>query len=290
MEKDTKYRKYLEGLKKSTKKVKMEQALKSPGAKKSYAIMSKITGVPYKGNESYEKIVKDVSKINKDTLHKTLMSGKNPYSDLVNTTNKGVSKVGEDFVKRRMSLAGAGNVLSKIPRVGKIIGAAIAGYGAAKLGEKDKKYHGGMMHKKKNGGMPKYDIGGGVQKAKEHKEKIKDVAGSMFGYIGEMSNSLKNLNPLVAGTGYAKDYIEKKIKKPKDEKAFRELPDSIKKRPRNDNRPSVQDRIRNRPERFFPPSNKRPQYLSTGGMKKYNSGSMVHVKTKIGKSKPTKIC
>jgi hypothetical protein len=45
--------------------------------------------------------------------------------------------------------------------------------------------------------------------------------------------------------------LRKKIKKPKDEKAFRELPDSIKKRPRNDNRPSVQDRIRNRPERFF---------------------------------------
>lgn len=146
MEKDTNYRKYLEALKKSTKKVKMEQALKSPGAKKSYAIMSKITGVPYKGNESYEKIVKDVSKINKNTLHKTLMSGKNPYSDLVKTTNEG-------FLKRRMSLAGAGNVLSKIPRVGKIIGAAIAGYGAAKLGEKDKKMGGGMMKKYKSGSM-----------------------------------------------------------------------------------------------------------------------------------------
>ena len=74
------------------------------------------------------------------------MSGKNPYSDLVKTTNEG-------FLKRRMSLAGAGNVLSKIPRVGKIIGAAIAGYGAAKLGEKDKKMGGGMMKKYKSGSM-----------------------------------------------------------------------------------------------------------------------------------------
>ena len=153
MDEATKYKNMLEAMRKTTKKVKMEQALKSPGAKKSYAIMSKVTGVPYKGNESYEKIMKDVSKINKNTLHKTLMSGKNPYSDLVNTTNKGVSKVGEDFVKRRLSLSGAGNVLSKIPRVGKIIGAAIAGYGAAKLGEKDKKMGGGMMKKYKSGSM-----------------------------------------------------------------------------------------------------------------------------------------
>ena len=146
MDEATKYKNMLEGMRKVTKKVKMEQALKSPGAKKSYAIMSKITGVPYKGNESYEKIVKDVSKINKNTLHKTLMSGKNPYSDLVKTTDEG-------FLKRRMKLSGAGNVLSKIPRVGKIIGAAIAGYGAAKLGEKDKKMGGGMMYKYKSGGL-----------------------------------------------------------------------------------------------------------------------------------------
>jgi len=288
MDEATKYKNMLEGMRKVTKKIKMEQALKSPGAKKSYDIMSKITGVTYKGNESYEKIVKDVSKINKNTLHKTLMSGKNPYSDLVKTTDEG-------FLKRRMKLSGAGNVLSKIPRVGKIVGAAAA-IGAAgkaaydKLTSKDKKYHGGMMHKKKNGGMPKYDIGGGVQKAKEHKEKIKDVAGSVLGYIGEMSNSLKNLNPLVAGTGHAKDYIQKKIKKSKDEKAIRELPDSLK-RPRSDNTPSVQDRIKGKnPGRFLPPSRNKPEYLSTGGMKKYNSGSMVHVKTKLGKSKPTKIC
>ena len=146
MDEATKYKNMLEGMRKVTKKVKMEQALKSPGAKKSYAIMSKITGVPYKGNEKYEQIMKDVSKINKNTLHKTLMSGKNPYSDLVKTTNEG-------FLKRRMSLAGAGNVLSKIPRVGKIIGAAIAGYGAAKLGEKDKKMGGGMMKNYKSGGL-----------------------------------------------------------------------------------------------------------------------------------------
>ena len=154
MEKDTNYRKYLEALKKSTKKVKMEQALKSPGAKKSYAIMSKIAGVPYKGNEKYEQIMKDVSKINKNTLHKTLMSGKNPYSDLVKTTNEG-------FLKRRMDLGGVKSFL-KIPKIGKIIGAAAA-IGAAgnyvgkkaydKLKDKDKKMGGGMMKKYKSGSM-----------------------------------------------------------------------------------------------------------------------------------------
>ena len=136
MEKDTKYRKYLEGLKKATKKesfLKRRMKLASPKA-----FMKSIGVFP---------------KINKDTLHKTLMSGKNPYSDLVKTTNKGFSKVGEDFVKRRMELSGAGNVLSKIPRVGKIIGAALAGYGAAKLGDKDKKMGGGMMKKYKSGSM-----------------------------------------------------------------------------------------------------------------------------------------
>jgi hypothetical protein len=89
------------------------------------------------------------------------MSGKNPYADLVNTTNKGASKVGEDYVNRRMSLAGAGNVLSKSPRVGKII--AVQQLQLA--GKAGSAFHGGKMHKKKNGGMPKYDIGGGVQKA-----------------------------------------------------------------------------------------------------------------------------
>ena len=118
MDKDTKYRKYLEGLKKATKKesfLERRMKLASP-------------------------------KINKDTLHKTLMSGKNPYSDLVKTTS-------ERFSKRKMKLSGAGKVLSKIPRVGKIIGAALAGYGAAKLGDKDKKMGGGMMMRPNPVGM-----------------------------------------------------------------------------------------------------------------------------------------
>ena len=155
MEKDTKYRKYLEGLKKATKKesfLKRRMKLASPKAfMKSIGVFPKVNkGVDPK---AYMKSIGVFPKINKDTLHKTLMSGKNPYSDLVNTTNKGVSKVGEDFVKRRMELSGAGNVLSKIPRVGKIIGAALAGYGAAKLGDKDKKMGGGMMKKYKSGSM-----------------------------------------------------------------------------------------------------------------------------------------
>jgi hypothetical protein len=212
MDEATEYKKYLKGLErieaknqldKATKKVKAMEAAKAP-----------VKNV-------FEKAIGVFPKINKDTLHKTLMSGKNPYSDLVNTTNK-------EFVKRRMELAGKGALdyaakAAKASKYGKIA-AGVAGAGIAasaylrskmkdikeKQQAEGKKYHGGMMHKKKNGGMPKYDIGGGVQKAKEHKEKIKDVAGSVFGYIGEMSNSLKNLNPIVAGTGYAKDYIEKK--------------------------------------------------------------------------------
>jgi len=185
MEKDTKYKKYLEGLKKTTKQVKMEKALKSPGAKKSYAIMSKITGKSYKGNERYEQILKDYKKtagkfptIKKGVDPKAFMKSIGVFpkvSDDSFTSRRmklsgagipdpkayfksigkfpKVSKVGEDFVKRRMELAGAGTVLSKIPRVGKIIGAALAGYGAAKLGDKDKKMGGGMMKKYKSGSM-----------------------------------------------------------------------------------------------------------------------------------------
>ena len=166
MEKDTKYRKYLEGLKKTTKEVKMEKALKSPGAKKSYAIMSKITGKSYKGNERYEQILKDYKKtvgkfpkVSDDsfTSRRMKLSGAGipdpkAYFKSVGVFPK-VSKVGEDFVKRRMELSGAGTVLSKIPRIGKIIGAALAGYGAAKLGDKDKKMGGGMMKKYKSGSM-----------------------------------------------------------------------------------------------------------------------------------------
>ena len=153
MEKDTKYRKYLEGLKKATKKesfLKRRMKLASPKA-----FMKSIGVFP---------------KINKDTLHKTLMSGKNPYSDLVNTTNKRFSKVGEDFVKRRMELAGKGALdyatkAAKASKYGKIAGAvAAAGIaGSAFLRSKMKdikekqktegKMGGGMMKKYKSGSM-----------------------------------------------------------------------------------------------------------------------------------------
>ena len=153
MEKDTKYRRYLEGLKKATKKESfLERRMKLASPK------------------AYMKSIGVFPKINKDTLHKTLMSGKNPYSDLVNTTNKGVSKVGEDFVKRRMELAGKGALdyakkAAKASKYGKIAGAvAAAGLaGSAFLRSKMKdikekqqaegKMGGGMMYKYKSGGL-----------------------------------------------------------------------------------------------------------------------------------------
>jgi hypothetical protein len=115
MEKDTKYRKYLEGLKKATKKesfLERRMELASPKAyMKSIGVFPKVSDEP--------------------------------------------------FLKKRIDLGGVKSFL-KIPKIGKIMGAAAA-IGAAgsyvgkkaydKLKDKDKKMGGGMMYKYKSGGL-----------------------------------------------------------------------------------------------------------------------------------------
>ena len=78
----------------------MVDALKSPGAKKSYKIMEDQLGVKLYGDESFEEILEiqrtgkhprgePGSGITSESLKKKLMEGKNPFSDLVKTTDKG---------------------------------------------------------------------------------------------------------------------------------------------------------------------------------------------------------
>ena len=125
--------------------------------------------------KAYMKSIGVFPKINKDTLHKTLMSGKNPYSDLVKTTNKGFSKVGEDFVKRRMELAGKGALdyatkAAKASKYGKIAGAvATAGIAAsAYLRSKMKD-----IKEKQQSKEPEGKMGGGMMKKYSKGESVK---------------------------------------------------------------------------------------------------------------------
>ena len=78
----------------------MVDALKSPGAKKSYKIMEDQLGVKLYGDETFEEILEiqrtgkhprgePGSGITSESLKKKLMEGKNPFSDLVKETKKG---------------------------------------------------------------------------------------------------------------------------------------------------------------------------------------------------------
>ena len=77
----------------------MVDALKSPGAKKSYKIMEDQLGVKLYGDETFDEILEiqrtgkhprgePGSVITSESLKKRLMEGKNPFSDLVKTTEK----------------------------------------------------------------------------------------------------------------------------------------------------------------------------------------------------------
>jgi hypothetical protein len=78
----------------------MVDALKSPGAKKSYSIMEEQLGVKLYGDETFDEILEiqrtgkhprgePGSGITSESLKKKLMEGKNPFSDLVKETKKG---------------------------------------------------------------------------------------------------------------------------------------------------------------------------------------------------------
>ena len=78
----------------------MVDALKSPGAKKSYQIMEDQLGVRLYGDETFDEILEiqktgkhprgePASGIDSESLKKELMKTDNPFSDLVKTTKKG---------------------------------------------------------------------------------------------------------------------------------------------------------------------------------------------------------
>ncbi len=78
----------------------MVNALKSPGAKKSYKIMEDQLGVKLYGDETFDEILEiqktgkhprgePASGIDSESLKKQLMKTDNPFSDLVKTTKKG---------------------------------------------------------------------------------------------------------------------------------------------------------------------------------------------------------
>lgn len=197
------------------------------------------------------------------------------------------------FNKRRAALAGARSVASK-SRIGKIaLGVAAVGLGAKKYLEskmkkkKDKRMYQDKPKSKMGGGMMKrpmgYDVGGGVSKAKEHKKKIKNMAGTALGYVGEMTRGLGAATPIgaasEAGRQLAKKVKERRERKSKRSKMIdklRKLPKTMPKAPENRRPPKAKTlprRIPGQPPEYTP----------------LRSGGTVTAKCKLGRNKPTKM-
>tara|TARA_A100001201_G_scaffold42996_2_gene43749 strand:+ start:2176 stop:3624 length:1449 start_codon:yes stop_codon:yes gene_type:complete len=98
-------------------------------------------------------------KINKKSLHKNLMTTKNPYSTLVKETEKGP----KSFIERRKELGGRALRAAKATKYGKIA-AGVAGVGLAAKAYLNKKLEEAKAKRKKMGGgiMKKYNKGGGA--------------------------------------------------------------------------------------------------------------------------------
>jgi hypothetical protein len=103
-------------------------------------------------------------KINKKSLHKNLMRGKNPYSDLVKTTEKGPTS----FIERRKELGGRAMRAAKATKYGKIA-AGVAGVGLAAKAYLNKKLEEAKAKRKKMGGgmIKRYNRGGGADSAEK---------------------------------------------------------------------------------------------------------------------------
>jgi len=226
-------------------------------------------------------------KINKKSLHKNLMRGKNPYSDLVKTTEKGP----KSFIERRKELGGRAMRAAKATKVGKIA-AGVAGVGLAAKAYLNKKLEESKAKRKAKGkmggGMMQrpmgYDIGGGVSKAKEHKKIIKDKAGSLLGYLGEMAGTASKLTPL----GMAQEAGKKAkeiVKAKKEQKRRKRFNDRIQMpRPKYERMPLPRDPKRQpKFERMPADPSKKPKY------KLLRSGGSVTAKCKLGRNKPTKM-
>jgi len=137
----------------------MVDALKSPGARKSYKIIEDQLGVKLYGDESFEEIL-EIQRTGKHPrgepsakrLKEQLMKTDNPFSDLVKTTEKGPKSVQQRRKEAEEALKNKNVVPFKDPegkadggRIGlkagmtrrafmKLMGAAGAGIGAAKTG------------------------------------------------------------------------------------------------------------------------------------------------------------
>jgi len=137
-----------------------------------------------------------------------------------------------------------------------------------------KKMGGGMMQRPMG-----YDIGGGVSRAKEHKKKIKDKAGTVLGYAGEMGKTVAKATPvgatLEAGKKLAEVVKERREKKTRRSKMIERLKEA----PRRFPRPKIEKRPlprrlplplnpgpKTRPKRM-PGTNQPPKYtpLNKGG-------------------------
>ena len=137
----------------------MVDALKSPGARKSYKIIEDQLGVKLYGDETFEEIL-EIQRTGKHprgepsakSLKEELMKTDNPFSDLVKTTEKGPKSVQQRRKEAEEALKNKNVVPFKDPegkadggRIGlkagmtrrafmKLMGAAGAGIGAAKTG------------------------------------------------------------------------------------------------------------------------------------------------------------
>ena len=106
----------------------MVDALGSPGARKSYEIMEAQLGVRLYGDETFDEILEiqrtgkhprgePGSVITSESLKKRLMEGKNPFSDLVKTTDKGPKTIEQ----RRKEAQKALRNKNVVPIEGKIL-------------------------------------------------------------------------------------------------------------------------------------------------------------------------
>ena len=194
--------------------------------------------------------------------------------------------------------------------------------GGADMGRKNKKSKSGSSVKDIFKSYGKYDgkpielgIGGGIEKAKEHKKIIKDKAGTVLGYVGEMAKTLSKATPAGAALETTKKVAEtinnkkeqKRIgrfedriqmpesRRPKPTLPGRPMPFPLPGRPRDAKpMPDVPGKKRERKPMPDVPGRKRKAIpLFGGGMMKpmgYKSGTMVKARgCKLGRSKPTKM-
>jgi len=114
-----------------------------------------------------------------------------------------------------------------------------------------------------------YDIGGGVSKAKEHKKIIKDKAGSLLGYVGEMAKTISKATPVGAAQEAGKKVAElvksKKEQRRNQKKRFEDRVNRMPK-PKYERLP-LDPNDKPTPKRM-PGTNERPKYRKLNNLVK----------------------